>query len=64
MWDFTRLCEREKYEPATIGGLPADLVKKVQAKEMKDLDDMNVLERVQESTVPKDAKILDRGLAR
>ena len=38
----------EKDEPATILGLPADLVKKGQAREMKDLDDMNVLEWVKE----------------
>ena len=48
----------EKYELATIRGLPADLVRKNQAREMKDLDDMNVLEWVEESTVPKDAQIL------
>ena len=55
MRDFTRLRERGKYdEPATVKGLPADLVKKGQAREMKDLD-------VRESTVPKDAKILDCG---
>ena len=30
---------------------------------MKDLDDMNVFEWVKESTVPKDAKILDCGWA-
>ena len=53
----------EKYEPATIRGLPADLVKKGQAREMKDHDDMNVLEWVEESTVPKDAEILDCGRA-
>ena len=51
----------EKYEPATIRRLPADLVKKGQLREMKDLDDMNVLEWVEESTVPKDAQILDCG---
>ena len=44
-------------------GLPADLVTKSQAREMKDLDDMNVLEWVEESTVPKDAQILDYGWA-
>ena len=38
-------------------------VKKGQAREMKDLDDMNVLEWVEESTVPKDAWILDCGWA-
>ena len=53
----------EKYEPTTIRGLPADLFKKVQAREMKDLDDMNVLEWVRESTVPRDAMILDCGWA-
>ena len=53
----------EKYEPATIGGLPADLVLKGQEREMKDLDDMNVLEWVKESTVPKNVKILDCGWA-
>ena len=58
----SRVCvNEEKYEPATIRGLPADLVKKDQAKEIKDLDDMNVLEWVEESTVPKDAQILDCG---
>ena len=52
----SRVCvNEEKYEPATIRGLPADLVKKGQAREMKDLDDMNVLEWVEESTLPKDA---------
>ena len=50
-----------RVEPATIRRLPADLVKKGQAGEMKDLDDMNVLEWVEESTVPKDAPILDCG---
>ena len=56
----SRVCvNEEKYEPATIRGLPADFVKKGQAREMKDLDDMNVLEWVEESTVPKDAQILD-----
>ena len=30
---------------------------------MKDLEDKNVLEWVEESTVPKDAKILDCGWA-
>ena len=30
---------------------------------MKDLDDMNVFEWVEESSVPKDAKILDCGWA-
>ena len=30
---------------------------------MKDLDDMNVQEWVEESTVPKDAQILDCGWA-
>ena len=60
----SRVCvNEEKYEPATIRGLPADLVKKGQAGEMKDLDDMNVLEWVEESTVPKDAQILDCGWA-
>ena len=55
----SRVCEKEeKYEPATIRRLPADLVKKGQAREMKNLDDMNVLEWVEESTVPKDAQIL------
>ena len=53
----------EKYEPAIIRGLPADLVKKSQAREMKDFDDMNVLEWVEESTVRKDAQILDYGWA-
>ena len=32
-------------------------------KEMKDLDDMNVLEWVEQSTVPKDAQILHCGWA-
>ena len=60
----SRVCvNEEKYKPATIRGLPADLVKKCQAREMKDLDDMNVLEWVEESTVPKDALILDCGWA-
>ena len=60
----SRVCvDEEKYEPATIRRLPADLVKKSQAREMKDLDDMNVLEWVEESTVPKDAQILDCGWA-
>ena len=53
----------EEFEPATIRGLPADLVKKGQAREMRYLDDMNVLEWVEESTVPKDAPILDCGWA-
>ena len=56
----SRVCvNEEEYEPATIRGLPADLVKKGQTREMEDLDDMNVLEWVEESTVPKDAQILD-----
>ena len=60
----SRVCVNEKkYEPATIRGLPADPAKKSQAKEMKDLDDMNALEWVKESTVPTDAKILDCGRA-
>ena len=50
----SRVCVNEgKYEPATIRGFTADLVKKGQAREMKDLDDMNVLEWVEESTVPQ-----------
>ena len=58
----SRVCVgEEKYEPATIGELHVDFVKKGQAREMKDFDDMNVLEWVKESTVPKDAKILDCG---
>ena len=45
----SRVCvNKEKYEPATIRGLPADLVKNGQAREMKDFDDMNVLEWVRE----------------
>ena len=60
----SRVCvNEEKFESATIRGLPADLVKKGQAREMKDLDDMKVLEWVKESTVPRDAKILDCGWA-
>ena len=60
----SRVCvSEEKHEPATIRGLSADLVKKGQAREMKDLDDMNVLEWVEESTVPKDAQVLDCGWA-
>ena len=60
----SRVCvSEEKYEPATIRGLPADLVKKGQAREMKDLDGMNVLEWLEESTVLKDAQILDCGRA-
>ena len=56
----SRVCvNEEKFKPATIRGLRADLVKKAQAREMKDLDDMNVLEWVEESTVPEDAQILD-----
>ena len=43
----SRVCvNEEKYEPARTRGLPADLVKKGQAKEMKDHEDMNVLEWV------------------
>ena len=49
----SRVCvNEEKYEPATIRGLQADFVKKSQAREMK-----------KESTVPKDAKILECGWA-
>ena len=60
----SRVCvNEEKFESATIRGLPADLVKKGQAREMKDLDDMKVLEWMKESTVPRDAKILDCGWA-
>ena len=60
----SRVCVNEgKYEPATIRGLPADLVKKGRAREMEDSDDMNVLESVKESTVRKDAKIVDSGWA-
>ena len=60
----SRVCvNEEKYEPVTIRGLPPDLVKKGQAREMKDLDGMNVLEWVEESTVPNDAQILDCGRA-
>ena len=58
----SRVCvNEEKYEPATIRGLPADLVKKSPAREMKHLDDMNVLEWAEEPTVPEGAKILDCG---
>ena len=40
----SRVCvNEEKYEPVTVRGLFADLFKKGQAREMKDLDDMNVL---------------------
>ena len=57
----SRVCvNEEKYEPATIGGIPADVVKKCQARDMKDVDDTN---GVKESTVQKDAKILDCGWA-
>ena len=60
----SRVCVyEEKYELATIRKLPADLFKKGQARAMKELDDKNVLEWVEESTVPKDAKILDCGWA-
>ena len=60
----SRVCvNEEKYVPVTFRRLPAALVKKCQAREMKDLDDMNVLELVEESTVPKDAQILDCGWA-
>ena len=60
----SRVCvNEEKYEPAKIRGLPADLVNKGQAREMKDLDDMKVLKWVEESMVPKDAQILDCGTA-
>ena len=60
----SRVCvNEEKYEPAIVRGLPADLDNKGQARDMKDLNDMNVLEWVKESTVPKDAKILDCGRA-
>ena len=60
----SRICgNEEKYVPATIRGLPADLVKKGQAREMKDLDDLSVLEWVKGSTEPRDAKILDCGWA-
>ena len=60
----SRVCvNEEKYEPATVRGLPADLVKRGQARAMKDLDDMNVLDWVEESMVPKDALILDCGWA-
>ena len=60
----SRVCvNEEKYEPATIRGLPADLFKKGQARDMKDLDDMNVLEWVKDSAVLRDAKILDCGWA-
>ena len=51
----------DRDEPATIRRLPADLVKKNKAREMKDLNDMNVLEWVRESTVPRGTKILDCG---
>ena len=60
----SRVCVNEgKYESATIRGFLADLVKKGQAREMKDFDDMKVLEWVKQSTVPRDAKILDCGWA-
>ena len=60
----SRVCvNEEKYEPATTRGLPADLVKKGQARELKYRDDMNVFEWVEESTIPKDAQILDCGWA-
>ena len=60
---FHASVNQEKYEPATIRGLPADLVKKGKAREMEDFDHMNVLEWVNESKVPKDANILDCGWA-
>ena len=45
----SRVCVSvEKYEPATIRGLPANLVKKGPARGMKYLDDMNILELVKE----------------
>ena len=60
----SRVCaNEEKYEPATIRGLPADLVKKGQAREMRDLDDMNVLEWMEESMVPKDALVVLKDYA-
>ena len=60
----SRVCvNEEKYEPATIRGLPTDLVERSQAREMKDIDDMSVLEWVKESTVQKDTRILDGGWA-
>ena len=60
----SRICaNEEKYVPATIRGLAADLVKKGQAREMEDLDDLSVLEWVKGSTEPRDAKILDCGWA-
>ena len=53
----SRVCvKEEKYEPATIRGLPAAIVKNGQAREMQDFDDMNVLEWVEESTVALDAQ--------
>ena len=49
-----RVCVNEKkYEPATIRGLPTDLVKKGQTREMKDVDDMIVLEWVRDPTGTK-----------
>ena len=40
----SRVCvNEEKYEPATIRGVPAGLAQNAQSREMKDLDDMNVL---------------------
>ena len=58
----SRVCvKEEKYEPATMRGLPRR--SRQEAREMKDLDDMNVLEWVRESTVPRDARILDCGWA-
>ena len=60
----SRVCvNEEKYEPPTIRGLPADLVKEGQARELKNFDDMSGVEWVKESTVPRDAKILDCGWA-
>ena len=60
----SRLCVNEdKYDLAMIRGLPADLVKNGRAREMTDLDNMNVHEWVKDSTVSRDAKILDCGWA-
>ena len=58
----SRVCKNEeKYELATIRGLPADLVKKGHAREVKDIDVMNVLEWVEESTMGDEDEVSNRS---
>ena len=55
----SRVCVRKNTSQRQSDDCRRYLVKRGQAREMKDLHDMNVLEWVEESTVPQEAQILD-----